>query len=41
LVPLTGWGQDEHRRPSQEAGFDRHMIEPADADALRTVLDSC
>jgi CheY-like chemotaxis protein len=41
LVALTGWGQDQHRRRSQEAGFDRHMIRPADADALRAVLDSC
>ncbi|HEY2340292.1 MAG TPA: chemotaxis protein CheB, partial [Steroidobacteraceae bacterium] len=41
LVALTGWGQDQHRRRSQEAGFDRHMIKPADADALRTVLNSC
>jgi CheY-like chemotaxis protein len=41
LVALTGWGQDHHRRLSQEAGFDRHMIKPADADALRTVLNSC
>jgi CheY-like chemotaxis protein len=41
LVALTGCGQDQHRRRSQEAGFDRHMIKPADADALRAVLDSC
>lgn len=41
LVALTGWGQEQHRRRSQEAGFDRHMIKPADADALRAVLDSC
>jgi two-component system, chemotaxis family, CheB/CheR fusion protein len=41
LVALTGWGQEQHRRRSQEAGFDRHMIKPADADALRSVLDSC
>ncbi len=41
LVALTGWGQEQHRRRSQEAGFDRHMIKPADAEALRSVLDSC
>src|SRR5262249_2551659 len=40
LVALTGWGQDQHRRRSQEAGFDRHMIKPADAEALRSVLNS-
>jgi CheY-like chemotaxis protein len=41
LIALTGWGQDQHRRRSQEAGFDRHMIKPADAEALRAVLNSC
>jgi two-component system, chemotaxis family, CheB/CheR fusion protein len=41
LVALTGWGQEQYRRRSHEAGFDRHMIKPADAVALRSVLDSC
>ena len=41
LVALTGWGQDQHRRRSHEAGFDRHMIKPANAEALRAVLNSC
>ena len=41
LVALTGWGQEQHRRRSHEAGFDQHMIKPADADALRSVLESC
>ncbi|MBV8144768.1 MAG: response regulator [Gammaproteobacteria bacterium] len=40
LVALTGWGQEQHRRRSQEAGFDRHLVKPADVDALRTVLES-
>jgi len=38
LVALTGWGQDEDRRRSQEAGFDRHLIKPVDIDALQQVL---
>jgi len=41
LVALTGWGQDQHRRRSHEAGFDRHLIKPADVDALRSMLNSC
>ena len=41
LVALTGWGQDQYRRRAAEAGFDRHMIKPADAEALRSVLNSC
>jgi two-component system CheB/CheR fusion protein len=38
LVALTGWGQDQYRRRSSEAGFDRHMTKPADPEALRAVL---
>jgi signal transduction histidine kinase len=30
LVALTGWGQDEARRNSQEAGIDHHLVKPAD-----------
>jgi CheY-like chemotaxis protein len=41
LVALSGWGQDQHRRRSHEAGFDRHMIKPTDAETLRGVLNSC
>jgi hypothetical protein len=41
LVALTGWGQDQYRRRSHEAGFDRHMIKPANAEALLEVLNRC
>lgn len=37
LVALTGWGQEEDRRKSQEAGFNVHMtksIEPAAHERL-------
>jgi CheY-like chemotaxis protein len=30
LVALTGWGQSEDRRRSREAGFDHHLVKPAD-----------
>ena len=30
LVALTGWGQPEDRRRSSEAGFDHHLVKPAD-----------
>jgi two-component system, chemotaxis family, CheB/CheR fusion protein len=39
LVALTGYGQDQHRRRSKAAGFDRHMTKPADPAALRAVLN--
>ena len=38
LVALTGWGQDEDRRRSEEAGFDDHLIKPVDPTALQTIL---
>jgi CheY-like chemotaxis protein len=38
LVALTGWGQDEDRRRSEEAGFDAHLVKPVEYDALVNVL---
>jgi signal transduction histidine kinase/ActR/RegA family two-component response regulator len=38
LVALTGWGQEQDRRQSKEAGFDHHMTKPVDFDALKTLL---
>ena len=40
LVALTGWGQQEDRRRAREAGFDEHLVKPADLDALRALLVS-
>jgi signal transduction histidine kinase len=40
LVALTGWGQEEDRRRSRTAGFDYHLIKPADVSALKTLLSS-
>ncbi|MFP5285594.1 MAG: response regulator, partial [Thermoanaerobaculia bacterium] len=38
LIALTGWGQDQDRRRSQEAGFDHHLIKPVELEALQKVL---
>jgi CheY-like chemotaxis protein/two-component sensor histidine kinase len=38
LVALTGWGQDEDRRMSQDAGFNHHMVKPVDFAALTKLL---
>jgi DNA-binding response OmpR family regulator len=38
IVALTGWGQEEDRRRSSEAGFDRHMVKPVDPPALLELL---
>ena len=39
LVSLSGLGNEEHRRRSKEAGFDRHVGKPADLAALQSVLN--
>ena len=38
LVALTGWGQDEDRRRSKEAGFNHHLTKPVDLAALKKLL---
>ncbi len=38
LVAQTGWGQEEDRRRSQEAGFSHHLVKPIDPDALNELL---
>jgi CheY-like chemotaxis protein len=38
LVALTGWGQEEDRRRSAEAGFDCHLVKPVEPDALGGLL---
>jgi len=38
LVALTGFGQDEHKRRTKEAGFDRHLTKPADRAAVEALL---
>jgi CheY-like chemotaxis protein len=40
LVALTGYGQDEDRRRSADAGFDSHLVKPADPVALQALLSS-
>ena len=38
LVAMTGYGQETDRKNSQEAGFDHHLVKPADFDALERIL---
>jgi two-component system CheB/CheR fusion protein len=38
LVALTGWGLEEHKRRTKEAGFDQHLTKPADRAALESIL---
>jgi CheY-like chemotaxis protein len=38
LIALTGWGQEQDRRRSREAGFDHHLVKPVDPRALMTLV---
>ncbi|HEY9421339.1 MAG TPA: ATP-binding protein, partial [Thermoanaerobaculia bacterium] len=38
LVALTGWGQEEDKRRSREAGFDVHITKPLDPALLERLL---
>src|SRR5678816_3209930 len=40
LVALTGWGQENDRNRTQEAGFDYHIVKPADPAELVKLMES-
>ena len=40
LIALTGWGEEDDRRRSREAGIDHHLIKPVDFAALEELLRS-
>ena len=35
IIAVTGYGQEQHRRRSLEAGFDQHFVKPLDPDLLK------
>ncbi|HEX5865104.1 MAG TPA: response regulator, partial [Casimicrobiaceae bacterium] len=39
LVAFTGYGRDEDRRRVREAGFDYHLVKPAEAAELARIVD--
>ncbi len=40
LVALSGWGRDEDRQRTTEAGFDHHFVKPMEIGALENLLTS-
>lgn len=38
IIALTGWGQEEDRRKSREAGFNGHLVKPVSHDDLLKLL---
>ncbi|MGH9373211.1 MAG: response regulator, partial [Vicinamibacterales bacterium] len=41
LVALTGWGHDDDKRRSREAGFDHHLTKPPDPEILDQLIAAC
>ncbi|HEY7116824.1 MAG TPA: response regulator, partial [Tepidisphaeraceae bacterium] len=37
-IALSGFGQDEDLRRSQEAGFETHLVKPVNIQALQSVI---
>jgi CheY-like chemotaxis protein len=40
IVAVSGWGQESDRQRSREAGFDHHLVKPADLQAIEMLLAS-
>jgi CheY-like chemotaxis protein/two-component sensor histidine kinase len=40
MIALTGWGQSEDRKKSQDAGFDGHLVKPIRYESLAELLSS-
>ncbi|HSL54416.1 MAG TPA: PAS domain S-box protein [Pyrinomonadaceae bacterium] len=40
VIALTGWGQEDDRRKSEEAGFNGHLVKPVDYDKLLELLST-
>jgi CheY-like chemotaxis protein len=38
LIALTGWGQEQDKRRTEDAGFDAHVVKPVDPSALLALL---
>jgi CheY-like chemotaxis protein len=40
LIAITGYGQEEDRRRSREAGIDHHLVKPVAPETLQQLLES-
>ncbi|MDB6041530.1 MAG: two-component hybrid sensor and regulator [Gammaproteobacteria bacterium] len=40
LIAITGYGQDDDRRRSRDAGIDHHLVKPVAPETLHNLLDS-
>jgi signal transduction histidine kinase/ActR/RegA family two-component response regulator len=40
LIAQTGWGQDEDKRRTREAGFDAHLVKPTDPVTVMKMVEA-
>jgi CheY-like chemotaxis protein len=40
LIAISGYGRDSDRALAREAGFDHHLVKPADPQALFEIIDA-
>jgi len=40
LIALTGWGQEDDRAKTEDAGFDAHLVKPADPATIIRLLET-
>ncbi|MEP2776520.1 MAG: PAS domain S-box protein [Luteolibacter sp.] len=40
IIAQTGWGQEEDRARTREAGFDHHLVKPVNPQELKELLES-
>jgi CheY-like chemotaxis protein len=39
LIAMTGYGQEEDKRRSREAGFNAHLVKPVDFGEMKALLE--
>jgi len=39
LIALSGWGREDDRRKTRDAGFDHHLVKPLDLHVLSALLE--
>ena len=40
LIAQTGWGQEQDRRRTRDAGFDHHLVKPVDVFQVQRILST-
>lgn len=40
IIAVTGWGQEDDREKGRRAGFDHHVVKPADSATLMQILST-